>query len=33
MNNIIRKLGEYINNNNCKPIENIYYFLCWIYYK
>ena len=30
----IAKLGEYINNNNNKPLENIYYILTsikWIY--
>lgn len=33
MKDIIRQLGEKINNSNCKILESIYYFLCVIYYK
>lgn len=33
MKEYIRRLGEKINNSNNKVLENIYYFLCAIYYK
>ncbi len=33
MKNYIRLLGEKINKSNNKVLENIYYFLCAIYYK
>ena len=32
MKEIIRLLGQYINNNNDKLAENIYYNLCHLYY-
>ena len=32
MKELIRKLGEYINNNNDKLAELIYYILCRIEY-
>ena len=34
MKELIRQLGEYINNySHCKIIETIYYILCYIVYK
>ncbi len=33
MKDIIRKLGQYINNHNNPIMEFIYYKLCKIYYK
>lgn len=32
MNEFLRKLGEYINNNNDKFAEGLYYTLCHFYY-
>lgn len=32
MRNIIRLLGEYINNHNDKLAESVYYYLCSIIY-
>ena len=33
MKEIIRKLGEYINNHYNPVLDKIYYALCLIYYK
>ena len=33
MKNLIRKLGEYINNNYSPILEGIYYTLCKLYYE
>lgn len=32
MKKLIRKLGEYINNNHSPLLERIYYNFCRIYY-
>lgn len=31
--NFIAELGNYINNHNCRILDNIYYFLCAIVYE
>lgn len=28
----ITNLGEFVNTNNCRPMENLYYFLCSVFY-